>query len=809
MDSFWQDIRYGLRGLRKQPAFTALAVLTLALGIGGATTMFSVIQNVLLDPFPYVNASRVVMPQVRDAKSAANTGRAWFRPREFLEFQAQTQVFSEVIGSAPETLLYTTRDGTERLTGTLCSGNLFQFLGVPALLGRTLVPNDARPGAPPVFVIRYNFWRARFNCDPTVLGQTLVLNGVPHTLVGIMPPRFTKGDGELYLAVAIDPADAAVRDKQFRFQARLQPGVTLAQAGAALTLFAHRRAQIHPADYPSDFTIRVVSWVDNIVRDFRQTLYTLATAVALLLLIACANVANLLLARAGAREREMALRAALGAGRGRIVRQLLSESFLLALLGTIAGCALAWFGIHVLAGLIPERAIPDETDIRLNVPALLFSLGAAVFTALVFGTVPAVQAARTDLVESLKESSLGAGRGFRRGKFRNALVIGEISLSLVLLSAAGLLMRSFAKIQAQDPGIETEHLLYTPLTLPRGQYDTAAAKQKFFRALLPRLQALPGVTAVTTGTALLPLRSLDSVIAIRGHAATEQWHARYDLGSEEYFRTLGLHLQQGRLFNAAEVEQARRVAVVNEAFVHRYLASEDPIGQQVRMFSVSPPGMREDDAWCQIVGVVADFKNDGVQQLVAPEAILPYTLTGAAERALLIRTAGEPLAWAGEVRRAIWAQDRGVALTDSYGVSAYLARYAYAAPRFSLLVLGVFAAIGLVLVTLGVYSVMAYLVSRQTREFGIRLALGARPGDVLRLVLSRGLSLVIAGIVLGVAASLAVTRVLASQLWQVSPEDPVTLVSVSALATLAALAACYVPARRATRVDPMIALRHE
>ena len=608
------------------------------------------------------------------------------------------------------------------------------------------------------------------------------------------------------LAVAIDPADAAVRDKPFRFQARLREGVTLAQAEAALDVFAHHRARVHPEDYPSTFSIHVVSWVDNIVRNFRQTLYTLAAAVGLLLLIACANVANLLLARASTREKEMALRAALGASRARIVRQLLVESLVLALLGMLLGWVFARYGIHVLAALIPERAIPDEADIRLNVPALLFSLGAAAVTALTFGLVPAVQAARTNLIEGLKRSNHGGG--FRPGKFQGALVIGEVAVSFVLLSGAGLLMRSFAKIQEQEPGLDTGHLLYAPLTLPRGAYDTAAAKQKFFRALLPRLETLPGVVAVSTGTALLPMRSLDSPVEIRGQATKEMRHARYDLCSENYFFTLGLRRLRGRLLGAAEVDAARPVAVVNETFARHFFAGIDPIGQQVRLARARAAGAGS-DAWYEIIGVIADFKNDGVVAPPAPEVFLPYTATAEGDRAIFVRTAGEPLALLASVRREIWAADRAVALPESDSVAHYLTRYAYAAPRFTLVVLGTFAGVGLVLVALGVYSVMAYVVARQTRDFGVRMALGASRGDVLRLVFSSGFVLIGAGIVVGVAASLAVTRVLANLLWQVSPLDFPSLAGVVGIIVLTGFAACYFPALRATRVDPMVALRGE
>lgn len=452
MESLWQDLRYALRNLNARPGFTLLCTVTLALGIGSTTAMFSVIQNVLLDPFPYLDARHVIMPQVRDARTPDQSGRAWFKPREFLELQARRDLFQDVIGSTADTLLYSTRDGTERLTGTLCTGNTFQFLGVPALLGRTLDERDCVPGAPPVFVMRYNFWRDRLGSDPTAIGRIFIFNGIARTLVGVMPPRFTKGDGEFYLPVALDPADPYIRDRQFRFQARLQPGVTPAQAEAALNTFLHHRAQQNPADYPTDFVVRVVSWVDNVVRDFRGTLYLLAGAVLLLLLVACANTANLLLARASTREREIAVRAALGASRGRLIRQLLVESFVLAVLGLALGSALAYFGVDAIARLIPARTIPDEADLRLNGFALAFGLVVALSTTLACGLAPALAAGRMALTNPLQEAGNNSTAG-RKGSFlRRALVVVAVSLSIVLLSGAGLLLRSFTLIQSQPSG---------------------------------------------------------------------------------------------------------------------------------------------------------------------------------------------------------------------------------------------------------------------------------------------------------------------------------------------------------------------
>jgi putative ABC transport system permease protein len=809
MHSIWQDVRYAARGLRKQRTFAALAILALALGIGSATTMFSVIQNVLMDPYPYAHIDRLVQVEIRDPARPRSGGRSYFQLPEFLDYQAQVQSFEEVIAGTFEDQIYTTAEGAEQFDGGLVSGNMFDFLGVPAALGRTLTPDDAKPGAPPVFVMNYKMWAGRFGSDASLIGKTFVLNGVPTTLVGVMPQRFFKLAADLYKPVVLDRADPERARQYFRLQARLRPGVTLEQAEAEVTVVAHRLAKLYPDNYPQVFTVKVLRWADSIVGQFKTMLYTLAAAVLLLLLIACSNVANMLLARATAREKEMAVRASLGAGRWRLVRQLLVESLVLATFGAALGCALAYFGIKGLVAAIPEGLIPREAVIRLDVPVLLFSLAVAMLTAVVFGLVPALQTVKKDLVDPLRDSGKGTTGGFRRRRLTSALVVGEVALSLVLLAGAGLLMRSFVKLTTVDLGFDPEHVLSVRVPLPAGRYATREAKQQFFDQVLARLQAVPGVVAVTASSTLPPYGGITGDIDIPGRPHDEKWRSIFQLCSEGYFPTLGLRLVRGRLLTHDEVAQARHVVVVNRTFVDKFLGTEEPLGRSVRFKLLETPPNAIDNPFFEIVGVIADARNRGIQDPPDPEAFMPYSVTGDFMRAVLVRTSGPPTAMLEAVRREVWAVDRGVALTGAGALTDFLKRFSYAEPRLGLTILAVFAVLGMLLVAIGVYSVIAYTVARQTHEIGIRMALGAERAHVLRMVLGMGSRLVGLGVAIGLVASLAATRVLASQLWGVAPHDPLTLAVVIVVVVMAGAAACLFPARRATRVDPMVALRYE
>jgi putative ABC transport system permease protein len=808
LDQLIRDVRFGLRVLTRDWMFTALSVTTLALGIGSATAIFSVIQNVLLDPFDF-NPDRMVSISIRDPKSPRPIGRQAFELPEFLEYRAQVQSFEEVIGGTTTDVLYATREGTEQFIGGLMSANNFTFLGVPAMFGRTLEPRDAEPGAPPVFVLGYKTWVKHFGSDPQVIGRSFVLNGVSRTLVGIMSPRFQKLGADLYVPSRLDPADPEDNRRFYILQARLKPGVTEQQAQAEIEIIARRLAKVYPRTYPPQFTVQVLPLIDGVVGPFRATLYTLGAAVALLLLIACANVANMLLARATAREREMALRASLGAGRGRLVRQMLAESLLLAGVAAGLGCVGAYFGIQALASAIPEGLIPRQSVIRLNMPVLVFSLAIAVVTALLCGLVPAARVARRDVVEPLKDTGKGAGGGFRHRTLGHALVAAEVALSLVLLVGAGLLVRSFIKLQAVELGFEPARVVLARVALPLGQYRTTASQAPFVRQVLTRLQALPGVMGATTFTGLPPF-PFGVEMAIPGQDETERQFTSIQIGSEQFVKTLGLRLLQGRGLTEADVYAGRKVAVVNQTLATRYFGKDLAIGRTINLKGLATfrPPLVENPMF-EIVGVLADTRNQGLRVAPLPEALIPYSVTAGPTVGLMVKTAGSPEWLMNALKGEVWAVDRSVAVTDTGIVTEFLDRNSYAEPRFSLVVITIFAVAGLILVAIGVFSIIAYTVSRRTHEIGIRMALGAKRADVMRMVLQTTMRVIGIGIGIGLLASLMVTRVFASQLFGVAPQDPATVAAVVAVVIIVGMLASYLPARQATRVDPMIALRHE
>src|ERR1700691_639066 len=630
METLAQDIRYALRTLRKSPGFALVAILTLALGIGASTAIFSVIENILMEPFPYPDAQRYMSIMIHNTEENEQEGRPAFGGAEFLDYVDQNHVFDRVIGNSDLDVLYHSVEGTQRFDANLVSPGTFEFLGMPALFGRVMQPADYEPGAPPVFVMRYKTWVKQFGADPSIINKTFVLNDTPRTLIGIMPPRFGWGDADLWIPeklsrTAISSYAGALPTRYWYFLGHLRRRVSMKQAESDITVVAKRLALVYPKEYPKHFTVRIQSLTEQVVGQFRNTLYIVLAAVGLLLLIGCGNVANLLLAKATTREKEFAIRSALGASRRRVISQLLVESLILALAGALLGTLLAWIGLRFIVALMRQDIIPSDAVIRLSVLVLLFTLAVAVSTALLFGLVPALKAARKDLNEPLRDTGKGLTGGFRHGKFRNALVMTEVALSLTLMVAAGLLMRSFVALRQVHLGMQPDHIFVPRVALPE-RYKAADQLIGFYRPLLQRLKGLPGVVDAGETTMLPPYGGIDTEIEIPGKPHSEKWDAIFCLCSEGYFLVLKIQFLEGRPFNESEVNAARKVAVVNQTFVKKYLSPDNPIGKQVQIKQLSEVADKVSDPTFEIIGVVSDVKNNGLQEPPGPELWVPYTV---------------------------------------------------------------------------------------------------------------------------------------------------------------------------------------
>jgi len=818
VEDFLRDFQYALRSLAKDRRFALIAVFALALGIGATTVMFSVIYNVVFDPFPYRDFQHSVTFEMRDLGRTGDDAvtRFHYTIPEFLAIREQNHVFEDIIGNYQLDVLYSDGGGTRRLRGGYVTTNGFDFLGVPPLLGRTFTTDDTKPGAPFVFVMNYHLWQTQFGGDSRILGATFFLNGKPRTLVGIMPQRFNGYDASVWLPLNLSPggdgSSFPMKDLTVIWAlARLKKGVGLQEAAADLNAIVHRLAEANPGDlYPQRFVLVTRTLVDFVVGDFRNTLYALLAAVFMLLLISCGNVGNLLLARASAREREIAVRASLGASRGRLIRQLLVESFVLAAAACVAGCLFAYFGLKGLVHIIPRGPIPEETVIGLNPAVLLFALAIAVLVTLVCGLAPALHAVRGNLLPAMAGSGKGSGGSVRHGKLRNGLVIAEVALSIVLLTGAGLMMRSFFALTHVDLGFNPANTLFVQVVQgAEDRDDTGMKKNHFFEQALQHVKSLPGVLSATVSVGLPPLGGAGSEITVMGKSHSQHWESMIDLCSEAYFQTLGLSLLHGRTLSETDIDSARHVALVNQAFARTYFGSENPLGQKIKFndFDELPGTPR--DAYFEIIGVVTNFKNRGLLEPPLPEAFLPYTITGFGGRVILARTAVDPKSLLASVQREIWAVDSNAAVTRSGSIKDLLAEEAYVRPQFGLIAIGVFAGIGLALVLIGIFSVMAYTVALQTHEIGVRIALGAQRGNVVTMVLWKGLRLISIGMLIGVLASLGLTRFLASQIQGVSATDPFTFFAVVILFLAVGSIASLLPARRAAGIDPLIALRYE
>lgn len=800
---FLNDLRLALRSYRREPGFNLLAMLTLALGIGAMTMMYSVVYNVLLNPFPYTDPRGMVDVVIRN--SADGRIRGALTVPEFRAYVDESSVFAHAVGANTVSMLYRSNQGVEQFTVVALTPNTFRFLGVPALLGRAFGEQDTVPGAPRVAVMSHKAWTTYFGGDPGVLGRTIALNDTAMTVIGVMPPRFTWNTADVWIPDAAERGDPDGMKKAFWLQGRLKKGISMAQAEAELNAIGSRLAKLYPDRYPQRFQISVITVIDWVVGPFRGILYTLFGAVGLLLLVACCNVANMLLARATVRARAHAIRTALGATRFRIIQQNFVESLLLAMGGGALGVAFAHAGLAALKPWIPPYGIAVETAIEVNSQVMVFSLVVAMITALIFGVVPAMQSVRRDVASGLSSSGKGNEISARHGGFRKALVICEVTLSMVLLSGAGGLMQSFLSLVNQDLGFNPQNLLATRVDLPNA---TPAERQQFYRAALERVSSLPGVTAAGISNGLPPFGGGGTNFEIPGKPQIEARNGTFETCNETYFQTVGYRLLAGAVFSASDVATGRKVAVINDTLRKRFFGDEDPLGKQILLAGFASGAGGNVAATFQITGVVHDIRNRGLEEPVAPQVFVPYTATSLGFPRIVVRTSIDPHLVAGRLRPEMRAVNGNIIQRDPIIVADSVER-SYSRPRFSMLLMAVFGMLGLLLVGTGVYGVMTFVVSRQIREIGIRMALGAQRAEVFGWVFGGAFRLIGFGVLLGGAASVATNRIIASQVWTVRVFDPIPIGAAVALITILGGAACFHPAFRATRIDPAVSLREE
>jgi putative ABC transport system permease protein len=814
LETILQDARYGLRMLRRSPGFTAVAVVTLALGIGGTTAIFNVLYGGLLNPLPYKDTDHLAVLMTHDPNQPRFDGWAWVSAAEFVDFQQQNHVFDQVIGGLPEDMLLTGPDRpADWFNGMRLTLNTFQVLGMGPIIGRGFTADDAKPGAPAVVLLNYKVWQSKFARNPAIVGQTILLNHRPVTMIGVMPPRFKwygGGDGPSgWLPAVFSKAVPKDQNQTSPVVGHLKPGVTIAQASVDLAFLAKRFAAAYPKQHPKGITFSVLSLTEACVdKQSQRTLSLVMGGVGLLLLIACVNVANLLLARATGREREFAVRASLGADRVRLVRQLMIESLVLALGGALLGSLIAWDVQSGLTAIIPSWYMPTEAEVRMNGWVMLFAVGMALAATLLFGLAPAVMAIGKNLQAPLKASGRGAGESLSHNRLRNLLVVSEVTLSLVLLTGAGLLFRSFWALRHIELGYKIDNVLHAGAGLPQERYKTAEQRNLFHLEILRRVRGLPGVASAALGWPSLNWAN-STPIEVAGEPATEGQSAWFRLAGDGYFETLGIPLLEGRTISDEDLVHARTVVVVNLAFVNKYLAGKNPLGRQVKV-TVPPwpgfPPMKE--TRLEIVGVVADTRHaESLEPMTQPQIFLPFTIWGIPWDTLLVRTAAKPEGLVNTIRQEFATLDKDLPV-DAAPIRGDFQDW-YTEPQFVLGMLTGFAALGMTLVCIGVYSVLSYSVSRRAHEIGVRMALGAEATDVRRYVLKAGLKWLIVGIGIGVPASIALAKILQSRVWGIKSADPLTLVVVSTILIAVGLAACYFPACRATRVDPLVALRYE
>src|SRR5262245_23944340 len=809
-----QDLRYGARMLIKTPVMTSIVILTLAIGIGANTAIFSVVDAILLRSLPYRDADQLVI--VSESWPARNLPHIGVDPDTFADWQEQNHVFADMAAFADSEVALTGDGQPEKVASQSVTPNLFALLGVGVALGRSFIPDDIKPGNPRVVLISHSLWQRRFGGDPSVIGRKIKLTlAFPEeaTIVGVMPAGFqwraTIGKpADLWTPFmglhALTKGHGVWQGRWLSTVARLKPGVSLAQAQAEIATIAAWVAKQYP-NYHADLSTTVTPLRERLYGDLRPALLVLFGAVAFVLLIACANVANLLLARAAGRGKEIALRAALGACRFRILRQLLTESLMLAVSGGSAGLLLANWGTDLLVSLSPPYLLGLQS-VQINAPVLIFTLAISLAISFFIGLAPAYELSRLDLLNVLKESGRGVANSRNNKRLRGLFVIGEIALALALLVGAGLLMNSFAHLQSVDPGFNPQNLL--TMGVSRNWQHTESQRIEFFKQAVERLKSLPGVKDAGA-ISDLPLSGSAAGVRflIEGRPKPlpgQDLLTRVLVTDAGYFRTMQIPLRNGRLYSEQETTEAHGLVLINEALARRYFPNEDPLGKQVTIQS-RPPSRNPP---VEIIGIVGDVKLDTLEKAIEPTVYWPHSELALPGMTLVMRTSGNPLNVAAAARAAIHSLDPEQAITDISTMESWLSN-SMGRARFNLVLLTVFASVALILASVGIYGVMSYAVAQRTQEIGIRMALGAQARDVLKIVMREGMTLALIGIAIGLLAAFVMTRWMETMLFDVRPADPLTYTIIAAVLALVTLIACWIPARRATKVDPLVALRDE
>lgn len=806
METVLKDVRYGFRMLLRNPGFTTVALLAITLGIAANTTTFSAMDATLFHPFSFPNQDRLLMLWEANPQMGSNRGSV--APANVNDWREQNQTFEHVIAINQRYFDLTERDEPERLFGYLVSSSFFDALGVNALYGRTFAPDEGQPGKQNVVVLKHSLWQQRFGADPNIVNRTIRLDGKTLTVIGVMPPgfNFPFNGGEMWAPLVFEPNNLTNRGNHYlQVMGLLRPGVTREQARDDLNGIAARAAEQFP-ETNAGRSVNVISMTEDATRGARMYGPVMLAAVGFVLLIACANVANLLLVRGASRQKEIAIRLAMGASRWRLVRQLLTESLLLSLAGGALGLLVSVWGVRALARAIPDdfsRFIPGWNNLVINRTAFAFTLIVSVITGLVFGLIPAMQSTRTNFNEALKEGGKSSPGKASHNRSRNILVVAEVALSLVLLIGAGLMIHSFVGLLRSDLGVNPTNVLTMQVSLPNEKYAKVETRRDFYNQLVGRIEALPGVTRIG-GVGNLPMGGSNSSHGIERIGQTvfprgKQPSILYVPVTPGYFEAIGTRLMKGRNFSSQDRGDSPRVALVNEAFVNEFLPGQDPIGQQF-----AEPGGQA----VSIIGVTANVMNADFDDKLEAQIYAPYAQEVWRSISLVIRSSSDPAQLTSAVRGEVSALDKTLPVFNVKPMEQVIAER-LSPKRLATSMFAVFALVALALAGVGIYAVMSYAVSQRTHEIGIRMALGAQAGDIFKLVITQGLALTLIGICIGLAGAYAMTRAMAGLLYGVTATDPLTFIGISLLLGGVAMLACYVPTRRATRVDPMIALRYE